>query len=271
MAALPRPQVSFPPVWLSLEDRLFVAVWNSASGVTLLNNGRIMRETGTIDKISAQQTPSTDRGMSTASINVGAGWLLSFSVNVKDGTPRRGQTFVYVAVVRGGVGGGDVSACLIQDYVAVGHSAVWPGAIVRQSVEGPGVLRSITGSDPAAGAEVTGSVPTNARWRLLSFQVALTTSADAGDRRVHVFIDDGSKELIRWASPSLQTASLTYTYYAESGVGAEMSVRGNRIVLALPTDLMMFQAWRIRTFCEGMFAADDYAAPQYTVEEWNEE
>lgn len=180
---------------------------------------------------------------------------------------RRGQVWVDVTLRFGQM----LEMHLFNGYIYHWHNLTWPPGVFDDMTASPGCLRSITGTDPDAGSNAVETVPGNTRWRLVSFVVSLTTSADAGDRVVHIVVDDGTNELARWVSPSAQVASKTYAYYSESGVGVEQSLRSNRVVLPLPPALLLFQGWRIRTATDGMFAADNYGAPQMLVEEWLED
>ena len=47
---------------------------------------------------------------------------------------------------------------------------------------GEGYIRTVTGTDPAAGAEVSETVPTNAFWRLRMFSAVLVADANAANR-----------------------------------------------------------------------------------------
>jgi len=142
---------------------------------------------------------------------------------------------------------------------------------LKSSVEGPGCIRAITGTDPAAGSEVCETVPTNARWRVISFRFALTTSATVADRHVQLVVDDGAGPIL-WGdfSPSTQPASSTLTYQASTG-GVEHTDRAGVPRIALPDNLILPQGWRIRTVTSNLQSDDDFAAPALIVEEWIEE
>jgi len=133
------------------------------------------------------------------------------------------------------------------------------------------LIKAITGTDPAAGSEISETVPTNARWRVASFRFSLTTSATVADRYVQLVVDDGTTP-IRWGdfSPSPQGASATWTYQASPG-GVEHTVRVGVVRIALPDNLVLPQGWRIRTSTANLQTDDDFGPPELIVEEWIEE
>jgi len=142
---------------------------------------------------------------------------------------------------------------------------------LKSSVEGPGCIRAITGTDPAAGSEICETVPTNARWRLLGIRFSLTTSSAVADRLVQLVIDDGTTPIL-WGDffPDVQTAGNIWTYQASLG-GVEHGNRSGIQRLALVNDLILPQGWRIRTSTANLQIDDDFAAPELIVEEWIEE
>lgn len=134
-------------------------------------------------------------------------------------------------------------------------------------VRSGGVIRTVTGTNPAAGAEVSETVPAGKEWRLLSIAVALVTSATAATRRPHLLIDDGTTVSYRRASNATQAASLTQNYVF-AGEGPEAAVRGTWVADPLPS-LPLGAGYRIRTSTESIQAGDDYGAPVLLVEEFD--
>jgi hypothetical protein len=86
---------------------------------------------------------------------------------------------------------------LLQGYVTDTSRLSFPGSPIRSSIEGPGVLRSITGTNPAANAEISETVPTNARWRVHAIRFTLVTDANVANREVALTLDDGAAVFAR--------------------------------------------------------------------------
>lgn len=158
----------------------------------------------------------------------------------------------------------DISGAVFQRITGTGQRTltVYPGP------EGPGNLRSVAGTDPAAGQEVSDAVPSNTRWRLISANFALVTSATVANRFPTVVLDDGATTLWRAGTNVAQTASLTATYSAGSA-GTFGTVGTNLYEIALPTPpVVLTGGFRIRTSTIAIDTGDNYGPPQYLVEEF---
>lgn len=160
---------------------------------------------------------------------------------------------------------------LAAGYVTEHRHLTWPPGIFEHSVDGAGRLRSITGTDPAAGTQILETVPTNARWKLKTLRILLTTNGTVANRRLIVIIDDGAIEIWRVRTPVDQTASTARNYLYSMGRQKDTAFVTDEIHLPLPDDLVLFQGWRVRTITDNMQAGDNYGPPQLLVEEWIEE
>ncbi len=198
------------------------------------------------------------------------GFLLSVALQTSAGSPRRGQTFCQVGIVRGGELANEPAALLISDYLHDTLLLSWPGGLLRSSAEGPGVLRSITGTNPAAGAEISETVPTNARWRFYSLTAQLVASATVANRIVSFAMDDGANVHYRMGQNTAQTAGSTRTWCL-SGSPFSNALSGTSLLMVGAPEIYLAAGFRIRTITEGFQAGDDWAAPQFLVEEWIEE
>lgn len=261
-----------PPAqhYLSPDDHLFLRVWNSAAGVTVALRYRYLEPRKGVLAGTILLTPSTDRVANFQRIPLAEGFLLSLTLAVSAGTPKRGQTFCQVGIVRGGELANEPAAVLISDYLADTVLLAWPGGLLRSSVEGPGFLRSITGTDPAVGAEISETVPTNARWRLLSLAARLVTAVAAANRNPTLALDDGANVYQRTGVPTFQTASQTVDHFFGAGAG-QGTLAAVFFWYTTPVEIYMAAGHRLRSITNLIQAADDWGAPQYLVEEWIEE
>jgi len=157
----------------------------------------------------------------------------------------------------------DISGAAFQRITTTGVRSL----TVYPSPEGPGTLRSITGTDPAAGAEISETVTANARWRLISFRASLVTDATVANRRMNLNIDDGTNTLLLTPPASDQAATLTYIYQA-SNYGTVSNFLSTTMALPLPSDLILHGGYRIRSSTNSLQAGDNWGAPQYLVEEY---
>lgn len=130
-----------------------------------------------------------------------------------------------------------------------------------------GAIRSVSGRDPAAGAEISITVPAGAVWRVLGLRFELVTDATAADRQVDLLIDDGANTLLRIEPPAVQAASLTRGYNCGPGLPAR-TVLTSQFLMPLPVDTLLAGEWRIRTVTANLQAADNFGAVYLWVEEW---
>lgn len=179
---------------------------------------------------------------------------------------RRGELYVRVGLWLGGVPLGN----LFSGYLETQRGLRWPPGNIEYPLQGPGLLRSVTGTNPAAGNEISETVPTNARWKLLGIAFQLVTDATAVTRYVSLTFDDGATVFTRVAPQYNHGASVTRNYSFSIGATPGPSWVADPIAAGLP-DIPLFQGYRIKTSTVNLQAGDDFGAPQLFVEEWLEE
>jgi len=263
------PALSPHGIYVEGDDYLLVTTINAAAGVVVTIGGRMVMPTGRPQPFRDRHVANTDRTAATSVIRLGEGWLQEVTAIVSTGTPMLGQTFARVDLVRGDGAGRNVHATLLQGPITAFHRAAWPGSPVQTTLGLPGALRSITGTDPAAGAELAETVPTGARWRFISLRVSLTTDANAANRVPQLIFDDGTNVFAGAAGNFNQTAGATFVYhFVAAGVShAQSSVS---VQVATPANLLIPAGGRIRSSTGGIQVGDNFTAPQYLVEEWLE-
>lgn len=260
-----------PPtaLYVTADDSLLVRAHASVAGLTVGVRARILNPDGDIIPSAFQVLPTSNRVAVTKVFQLAEGFLLGGAVQLDAGTARRGQCFVQVILVRGGALASDPGQSLVSDYIVSGEFVGWPQGRVQQSIEGPGILRSITGTAPGAGNQVNEVVPVGARWLLRSFRMTLTTSAAAGVRRVHFIVDDGATILLDHAAGDTQALNTTRNYN-EDPAGIIRVAQDNEIYVPINSDWRLFAGYRLRTTVTAGDVGDVFAAPQYEVEEWLE-
>ena len=260
-----------PNAWFFTgDDAVRLTSFNSAAGVVLTVDARFLTWEGEIKAVRFTHTPATDRTSSSTTWPIGIGWLLECQVRASSGTPRVGQCFAIVEVVRGLTSVQESLGTLLQGYVTDTARRGWPGSALDVSTEGRGVLRSLTGTDPAANVEISETVPTNARWRLRAFAVTFVTDANAANREVALTVDDGTTVLARVPFGFTHTASLTKLYSAFLGGFVNAAAQDLTRLAPLP-DLELQGGFRLNTVTTNRQATDNFGAPQLLVEEWIED
>lgn len=267
-STLPRPQLAGGAGFYFADDHaLRVTSQNITAALSLAIAGRFLDpRDGRPNDFRHPHVPNTDRSAKSEDWQLGAGWLENLTVRVSSGAPMLGATFVTVDVVRGRGGAAIVVATLAAGYVTARTPLAWPGESAARSIDGAGNLRSITGTNPAAGAEISETVPTGARWRLRSLRATLVASAAAANREVSLIVDDGAAIYGAFPSTVNQTAGLTRAYTASPAGVRGAAATATEITIAIP-DLWLPAGHRFRTVTTNLDVGDDWSAPQYSVEE----
>jgi hypothetical protein len=265
------PQLAAPSlVYLTGEDFVRLVSWNSLAAVKLTMRMRILTPAAQVVIYPVDQTPNTDRSAKASDSTPIEGWLLGVSVEASTGTPARGQTFAMVKLMRGSAATSIEIATIAADYVTSQQRLSYPGSGVTSSLAGQGFIRTVTGTDPGAGVEVSETVPAGARWKLRSLEAALVTSATVANRDVQVTFDDGTVEFFRGASATNHPASNTFRYtvapLGDHTAGASVNVPQ----ISTPIDLALLAGYRLKTVTALLDAGDNWGAPIYCVEEWLE-
>lgn len=256
--------------YLNGDETLRLTAFNAASGVRLRMSGRRFTRDGTISTFSHQLTPTTNRAATTFDVTPGEGWLLSVAIRVDAGSPLDGQCFVVCEL---GLGGGaqfvplDV---LVSDTITAAHRVAWPGTPLRGPLDGAGAIRSIAGTTPAAGAEISESVPTGARYELLAIATVLTASAVVATRIPVLTLDDGTTIFFAVAAVQTRTASGGTRFIWAAGAPYTVIVNSTTTPSALPIGVRLAAGYRIRTTTTAIDVADQYSAVQYLVRDWVE-
>jgi hypothetical protein len=257
-------------MFMRFDDNIRVTSYNALASVGLTIRARVMTADGGIDDSVDTQTPNTDRTAKTTIVRTDEGWLLGGQVAVTAAAPLVGQTFVVVEIIKGDTANALAVQLLAAGYVSAKQPLMFPQAIGASSLDGGGALRSITGTTPAAGAEISETVPTGARWELISIMAQLVTSATVANRISTLLLDDGANVFARSQSRNNATASSTTRPAWMAGVNGQAELDASTIAIGLPIGLRLSSGFRIRTLTINIQVGDQYSAVQYLVREWIE-
>lgn len=255
-------------IYISPEDTLYLVCWSSVA-VTLTANMRILPPDGPINIGLLQFAVSAARSPQVFTLPAGEGFVLgavlqAFTTN----NLRRGQTYCVLMFLRGSItGSGQYTQVLCAGYPTAQTPLFYPLGRVGDSFAGRGNIRSITGTQPALGADISETVPAGAVWQLNSFRIILVTAVTVANRNLVMTIDDGVNVLIEIVDELVATANGSFFYDYACGMPAA-SLLGTRAYFPLPFPFTLAAGYRIRTVTNGIQAGDQLLAPQYQVEEW---
>ncbi len=252
------------------EDALRLTVHNSQPGVVVAVHYRMFRPGASSHANTASLAPTSDRAATVQEFTIGQGFLRNVTVYASAGTPRRGQTFVRLQVIRGRGAAAVVLGTIVQGYVTGALDLAWPGSPIQSSLEGDGYTRLVTGTDPAANTESAETVPTGARWELVNYSIALVTDANIDSRRVNLIVDDGSVDYFYSAAPLQQPASNSFSYFWSQGAVFTTNVTGGVALAFLPHGFKLLAGHRVKASITNRYAGDNLGAPRLLVTEWLE-
>ncbi len=237
---------------------LFIESYSSAYLIVQI------RGFSSVEQIIANHETTGDRYVKTSTIPISEFPIMLTARTVETGVSR-GECFVKVSVRAEGI----VVALLFAGYVTDAGAPVYPGGKIESSVEGPGLIRMITGTDPAAGNEISETVPTGARWRFISLSSVFIASADVANRTPKLKFGAGMDTVFSTGESAVLTASQT-AFISFADVGQEDISAILSLVQCVPANLILKAGDIIGTNTGGIQAADNWLAPTLLVEEWIE-
>lgn len=256
------------PIYVQNEDSLvFGATGDVSVGAPLRITYRLLRPDGTIINANSTADLGLAGNMTLTSIRLTEGFLLSCGVGqlVALGSP--GRTYCTMGLVRGDPNQQPFSAVLFSGYLTAHRSLGWPGGPTEAEGSGQGFLRTIVGTDPAAGVEVSEVVPGGVRWRLISLVAALVTDATVINRFVGLWLDDGASVYFKSTGPS-HPASNTIPYTFSTAAIKDPGVLSGGTLMPIPIGIVLPAGHRMRTNTLNLQAGDNYGAPIFLVEQW---
>lgn len=252
------------------DDALRVTVGNSLVGCAVEVHGRLVTRKGDAVPFRYPFTPTSDRLPTSADFPLTSGFVSNLSAFAVNGSPLVGQTFVIVQIVRGSGAASFVLGTLLASYVTANQPIGWPGTPIENSIEGGGYIRTINGTQPAAGAEFRETCPTGARWQLLMVQAQLTASATPASRRPIIVWSLGGGQVGISANVVDVGASTAGTFNWQNGMVLSAPVFAGVNVAAIPNEMPMTAGDFFSSFTANLQAGDQWGAPRYTVREFLE-
>jgi hypothetical protein len=208
------------------------------------------------------------------------GYLLSVAINCLTGTVR-GTVFARAFINRGPFVPGTPApvAMLVADYVTAPSPIGWPFGRFQAPSDGAGVINVETISNPGAGADFSGLVPTlTGRSRLQFFTAQFAAGAGVANRFPSFIVS--CRGIAALSSPfQVQdsvavTANQTVIYSVGPGLSFMRGGGAPAVVcLPLPGEIIgTFQTgvteYTISSSTQGILAADQWSAISLCDEEW---
>lgn len=256
------------PFYTTGEDNLRIVSFNSAASVKLTLSARLLGVDGRPSPSVWFHTPNTDRSASSNDFPLSGQTLLNVRVVATSGSPLVGQTFVIVQLIRGIGAAAIVLGTVLQGYVTTTQGLGWPGSAIVSSTDGEPAIRTIVGTTPAAGVDILETVPTGARWELLSVVADMTTGAGGAATAGYFSIDDGVNVYNRVRSGICGGAGVTCNFAWSQNVQFQSIAAGVIFNLQPLAANRMLAGHRFSMQNANGAGNKTWSAPVYNVREW---
>lgn len=160
---------------------------------------------------------------------------------------------------------------LCAGLVHTTKSISWPHNTSIDPRPGGGHLDTVQGTDPAAGVEISETVPGNEVWKIIAVRFTLVTAAVAVSRRVHLQIVNEGAIIFDTFNDVDQIISETKAYTCAAFGDLPDRTDDNDILIPIPSNLVLDEGSIIRTSTTNLDAGDNFGAPSIYVEKfWTE-
>jgi hypothetical protein len=252
------------------EDALEIASYNSQTGVRVAVQGRMWSADRGLHPFAFTHVPSADRMRRLEVFGLPHGYLLNAVVFASSGTPRMGQTFVSLHVVRGQGQARILLATLLQGYISGEQELAFPGSPIENSLTTEPVPRRIRGTDPAQGLDIFETVPLGARWRVRSIALYFITSAIVATRQTYLKIEGPDLWLGQWSWQALTQPAVQYNaYFWMLGLPTSSGYTPGVGQAGLP-DIVLESGSRLQISAANLQATDQFLGPVIHADEWLE-
>ncbi len=170
---------------------------------------------------------------------------------------RQGQCHIVLSLVIND----DTLYHLCSGIVYANMGVTYPNTSRGDSRPGGGNLTDITGTNPAAGSEISETVTSGEVWRLISMTFTLVTSATVANRRVHFQVNGGEGRLLDAFSDIDQPASTTRQYTVAAFGNLPDREDGDDILIPIPPDFLVSNTDTLETSTTNLQSGDNFSAP----------
>jgi hypothetical protein len=182
-------------------------------------------------------------------------------ISVDMATPgTTGRVFVQLALTVND----DLIHSLVSGFVWNLHTLTWPASDLRPAQPNLGYPTSLSGNNPAAGAQISYTHASGTILKLESIYFTLAADANAANRRVHVNIYNANAILAECISATDHTASTTRKYLCFPTTPGGSYADDDHIIIPIPRDIYLFPEDFIVTTITNGQAGDDFGIPKIT-------
>ena len=253
------------------EDHLRVRSFCSVAGVRLSVDMRFATTDGVVTANGESHVPKDDRTEHVTVIALTTGYVLNLVVRASAGTPKIGQCYVIVDVIRGLGSSARALGQMLGGYVSSAQGLAWPGSPIESSLTGQGCPTKLSAGVPGSVQLHDYIVPAGAVWEMITYKVTMFTGGLAGDRPVSLYVlaDDGVVlfALVQ-AGPVPPSSSALLTWGQGLPVLADVPIR--HYTTGLPHRVVLKANYTIRVVNNNFLFSDTFIQPTLYCQEWLE-
>jgi hypothetical protein len=260
-----------PPgtLYVGLDDTLFLSARSLITGAVVTITGRWRDRSGEMLPFQRTVTPANTGAESVLPFQLGEGYLYSVTAQVTGVTARRGDVFVQLRLVRAPGASPVPIAVLLSDYVTSGACLGYPFPWLRGASDGQSSPTQITQAAPAAGADVSITVPANTVWRVIALQTQFTTSAAVANRFAAIgYTDAAGNPVMRSPAGAAIPASQAPRISAFIGAALAAVAGASQWALPLPAAPLLLPGYKVVTQTFNIDAADQWNITHVLVEQY---
>ncbi|HKV99980.1 MAG TPA: hypothetical protein VJN96_09150 [Vicinamibacterales bacterium] len=259
------------PFYTTGEDNLRLVSYNGATGVGLQVVARTIDASGHPTPNVWPHTPNTDRTAASSDMPLSGTTLLNARVIVSSGTPKNGETYVELQMIRGIGPAAIVLGTVLAGYVTATSALGWPGSPIANSLEGPGANKTYLVTPQAPGVNWAYDVPSNTRQELLAIAALLSTDATVAARVPRLVFDIAGNNVGEAIHPNSTPASSTTLYSWMQGMmqPSPLAVAGHSVT-ALPQRFLLSFGDHVLAAVTNLQAGDQWSSIFVCVREWLE-
>jgi len=219
---------------------------------------RILRPHGAIETVFLQLTPGFAGTLYTVSQQLLEGYILSAGITLTSNTALLGPCYAWLTLRRFGAGLGNLTRTLISGNLQLNRAISWPERQALSPTEEALQILTFSIGNPAAGVDITYSVPVAMRLTLFVFGAQLVTSATAGTRTATLEILFGGNVVAAIDATATQAPSLT-RHYTGYGNGFAGGSGGTNIYWPLPSPTVLAGSMQLVTSTANLSATDQWS------------
>ena len=149
---------------------------------------------------------------------------------------------------------------LCQGFLGQFHGINFPNQVPMTPLQQRGALSYTAGTDPAAGANASITVPTGEYWKVKQVKISLVTDATVADRSVVLYYRTPAAVMFNIVPAAVQVASKTIIYHWFEGAALKDDPTSLNQTIPLPADIILAPGYIIATAVKNLQAADDLSA-----------